>query len=189
MKLTNSRIILSFATLLVLIPASAKAQAIFAARENFRLQAGFGAMYLNNDYSDRAAQGIAFWVDADFGHFRNIIIGAEGEAHYGTIITPDDIGETSYLVGPRLTYQRRKMSVYGKLLVGKATITNQLFHVSSSYNVAPAFGGGLEYHVSRKFNLRAFDLEMQQWPNFEPHTLSPLSVTVGVSYSILPRGR
>jgi Outer membrane protein beta-barrel domain len=189
MKLTNSRIILSFAILLVLIPASAKAQAIFAARESFRLQAGFGAMYLNNDYSDRAAQGVAFWADADFGHFRGIIIGAEAEAHLGTIITPDDIGETSYLVGPRLSYQRRKLTVYGKLLVGKATITNQLFHLSSSYNVAPAFGGGIEYHVGHKWNVRAFDVEVQQWPNFEPHTLSPLSVTVGVSYSIFPRSR
>ncbi len=189
MKMTHSRIILSLAAVLVLVPSAAKAQAIFAAKETFRLQAGAGGMYLNNDYTNHSARGVAFWADADLGHFRSIGIGVEAEAHLGGIITPDDIGENSYLIGPRLSYQRRRVTVYGKLLVGKASITNQQLNLTSTYNVLPAYGGGVEYHVGHKWNIRAFDLEMQQWPDFEPNTLSPLSVTVGVSYSILPRSR
>jgi len=181
MNKTRTRILLSLAALLVLAPAL-HAQAVYAAKEYFKLQAGAGAMYLDNDYTNRAAEGIAIWGDCDFTHFRGLLIGAEAEVHMGGIITPDDIGENSYLVGPRFSIQRRKFAVYAKILLGRASITNQNLNTSSSYNVIPAYGGGLDYRLSRKINIRVVDIEMQKWPNFEPNTLSPLSVTSGASY-------
>jgi hypothetical protein len=181
MKKTTIRITLSLAALLVFVPAL-HAQAIYAAKEYFKLQAGAGAMYLDNDYSSRSAQGVAVWGDCDFIHFKGVLIGAEAEVHMGGIITPDDIGENSYLVGPRFSIQRHRIGIYGKILLGHATITNQLYNVSSSYNVVPAYGGGLEYRLNRKVNIRVVDIEMQKWPNFEPNTLSPLSITIGASY-------
>jgi len=183
MKINRSCIILSISALFVLVP-SLHAQAVYAAQQNFRLQAGVGGLYLDNDYSPKNAEGIAFWGDADFTHYKSILIGAEVEVHLGGIITPDDIGENSYLVGPRFSYRKRRFTGYGKLLVGRATISSQLLNLSSSYNVLPAFGGGLEFRANRKWNIRVLDVEMQQWPNFEPHTLSPISAVVGVSYSI-----
>jgi hypothetical protein len=183
MKFTRSRITLSLAALVTLIP-SLHAQSVYAAKQYFRIQAGAGGMYLDNDYTNRSAKGVAVWGDVDFTHYKSLMIGAEVEAHFGGIITPDDIGENSYLVGPRVSYTKRRFTVYGKLMVGRATITNQDLNLSSSYNVLPAFGGGLEYRVSRHWNIRAVDIEVQKWPDFEPTTLSPFSVAVGASYII-----
>lgn len=154
-------------------------QAIFAATESGHIQVGAGAMYLNTDYGNNTNKGVAFWADYDFRRH----LGVELEGHLGGIISPGDIGENSYLVGPRVSFYKRHMNVYGKLLVGQAKITNQFLNQSSSFNVY-AFGGGVDYKISRRINLRVADVEMQKWPDFEPHTLSPLSVTIGASYII-----
>jgi hypothetical protein len=107
----------------------------------------------------------------------------EASVHIGSIITPSDIAEDSYMVGPRFVYHRHKITGYAKFIFGRATITNQDYNLSSSYN-AYAFGGGLEYKIARRINIRAIDFEYQQWPNFEPNTLSPMAITVGASYII-----
>ncbi len=171
--------LLGAAGLLILAPAM-HGQATAAGIYKSHIQAGAGAMYLNNDYTDRKNYGISGWADYDF----NRLLGVEIEAHFGGIVSPDDIGENSYLIGPRVMYHKRKFTGYGKLMVGRATITNQLFNQSSSYNVIPAFGAGLEYRVKPHFNIRVVDFEIQKWPDFEPHTLSPLAITVGLSYVI-----
>ncbi len=167
------------AGLLILAPAL-HGQAVPGGTFRSHIQAGAGVMYLNNDYTDRSNKGISIWGDYDFTH----LVGVEVEAHFGGIITPDDIGENSYLVGPRVMYHRRRLTVYGKLIVGRGTITNQLYNQSSSYNILPAFGGGVDYRVTHNLNIRAVDAELQKWPNFEPNTLSPLAISVGLMYVI-----
>ena len=107
----------------------------------------------------------------------------EASVHLGSIITPADIAEDTYMVGPRAMIHRRKLTGYAKLLFGRGSIINQDYNLTSSYN-AYAFGGGLEYRVGRKLNIRAVDIEVQKWPNFEPHTLSPVAYTFGASYVI-----
>ncbi len=173
-----SSLIVCFASMLILVP-SLRAQAVYTATRQTRIQAGGGFLFLSPDYVDKNIQGVSFWGNYDFRSF----IGAEVDFNLGSIITPSDISETSYMVGPRAIYHRRKFAVYGKLLVGRATITNQDNNASSSYN-AYAFGGGLEYHVIRKVNIRVIDFTVQKWPNFEPNTLSPTLITVGASYII-----
>lgn len=158
---------------------SISAQAIFTATESTRIQVGGGVTSLNTDYVPRATQGVSFWADYDFHKF----LGVEAEGHLAGIISPDDIGENSYLIGPRILYRKRHLTAYGKLLVGRGTITDQVRNHSSTFNLY-AFGGGLEYKVSRRLNLRAVDFEMQKWPDFEPNTLSPTVITVGLSYVI-----
>lgn len=170
--------VLCFASIsLVTRPLSG--QAIFAANETTRIQAGAGGTYLNTDYSSTGNKGVSFWADYDFHKF----LGLEAEGHLGGIISPSDIGENTYLIGPRILYRKRHLTAYGKALVGHGTITDQLRNHSSGYNLY-AFGGGVEYKVSRRLNLRAVDFEMQKWPNFQPNSLSPTVITVGVSYVI-----
>ena len=164
--------------LLLLAPAL-HAQAVPTGVYKSHIEAGVGAMYLNNDYSERKNGGLTIWGDYDFTH----LIGAEVEAHFGGIITPDDIGENSYLIGPRLMYHKRKLTIYGKLMLGRGTITNQLYNQSSSYNIVPAYGGGVEYRLSHHLQARV-DLEDQKWPDFEPNTLSPLAISFGIMYVI-----
>jgi hypothetical protein len=174
-----SRYVLCLASLLVLVP-TLRAQAIYTATRTSRIQAGVGGSYIQPDYADKAILGISAWGDYDFNSF----LGLEATIHLGDLITPNDFTEVSYLVGPRLLYHRRKLTVYGKAMIGHATITNQLKGGESSGFNTYAYGGGLEYRLGRKFNLRAIDVELQQWPNFEPHTLSPMLYTVGLSYII-----
>ena len=173
-----SCLFVSFASLIVLSP-SLHAQAIYTANQNNRIQVGVGAVVINPDYTEGNVLGFSGWADYDFSKY----VGVEFSTHLGEFITPGDITEDSYMLGPRLTYRRQKLTVYGKALVGRATITNQNFNLSSSYNMF-AFGGGVEYRVLHKINVRVVDFEQQQWPDFMPHALSPTAITIGVSYII-----
>jgi hypothetical protein len=165
-------------SLLVLAPPS-HAQADYTAIKNSRIEVGAGYMFLKPDYVETNIQGVAIWGDYDFFKF----VGVEASVDLGTIITPSDINETSYQVGPRFLYHHRKFTGYGKILFGRATITNTENNLSSSYNMY-SFGGGLEYKLRRRINIRVVDFDYQQWPNFEPHTLSPVAITFGASYII-----
>ena len=159
--------------------SSARAQAVYTATGNTRIQAGGGYLYLRTDYADRPTGGLTLWGDYDF----NRLIGAEAEAHFGGIVSPEDIGENSYLVGPRFSYRRHKLTIYGKVMVGQGSISNQNLHSSSSYKMY-AFGGGLEYKVTRKINIRAIDIEEQKWVHFQPNVLSPVAISIGAMYVI-----
>ena len=163
---------------LALIP-QLNAQAVYAAERTARISIGAGGSRLNTDYAPEPTYGPSFFADIDL--FRHL--GLEGEGHIGGVISPDDLGENSYLVGPRAFIRRSRFTGYGKLMLGRGTITNQLFNLSSTYNIY-AFGGGLEYRAARRLTVRAIDFEMQKWPSFPPNGLSPLIVTVGASYII-----
>jgi hypothetical protein len=155
------------------------------------IQAGAALTFINGDYtySTKSANigGVSVYADYGITH----VFGVEAEAHFGTIITPQDLSEKSYMIGPTATYHRGKLGVYGKLMFGRASITDQTFGqyykpdyfgAGMSYN-AYAFGGGVTYRFKHHYN--AFvDLEDQKWPNFEPHTLSPIVMSVGVKYVI-----
>ena len=155
------------------------AQAVYTAERSARISIGVGGSHLNTDYAPNPTYGPSFFADIDL--FRHL--GLEGEGHIGGVVSPDDIGENSYLAGPRVFLRRSRFTGYGKLMLGRGTITNQLFNLSSSYNIY-AYGGGLEYRAARRITVRAIDFEQQKWPDFPPHGLSPLVVTVGASYII-----
>ncbi len=155
------------------------AQAVYSAERTARISVGAGGSYLNTDYAPKPTYGPSFFADIDL--FRHL--GLEGEGHIGGVVSPDDIGENSYLAGPRAFLRRSRFTGYGKAMLGRGIITNQLFNLSSSYNIY-AYGGGVEYRAARKLTVRAIDFEMQKWPDFATHGLSPLVVTVGASYII-----
>jgi hypothetical protein len=150
------------------------------------IQVGAGVLLLDPDYNPGFNKGLTGYADYDFMRH----VGVEAEVHFGGIISPYDISENSYLVGPRFKYRRGKSTLYGKLMFGEATIKNQnLPSSSTNFNSANgtnfgiyAFGGGIEYRIKRHYNLRG-DIEEQKWGNFEPHTLSPIAITIGVAYT------
>ena len=162
----------------MLVP-SLGAQATYTANQRNRIQVGAGFAALVPDYTPGTILGFSGWADYDFSRY----VGVEFSTHLGEFITPGDISENSYTLGPRFSYRHARLTVYGKALVGRATITNLNFNLSSSYNIY-AFGGGLEYRLLHKINVRVIDFEHQQWPDFTPHALSPSAVTIGVSYII-----
>jgi hypothetical protein len=137
-------------------------------------------MVANPDYAQKYIKALTFYGDFDFAHN----IGIEAEIHY-SVLTPTDLSENSYLVGPRYTVHRKRVAVYAKALFGLGRFGTQegSFPVigSTSY-LNYAFGGGLEYMVTPKINIRPIDVEIQKWPDFTPHTLSPVVYTFGVAY-------
>ena len=178
MKKMWSSLMFCFATLLFVVP-SMNAQAVYTAEQKTRIQVGGGAVALSPDYGQGTVIGFSAWGDYDFSRF----IGLEVSAHLGEFITPGDITENSYMLGPRFSYRRHKLTLYAKALVGRATITNQDYNLSSSFNMF-AFGGGVEYRILHKINIRLIDFEQQEWPSFTPSALSPTAATIGVSYII-----
>ena len=87
-------------------------------------------------------------------------------------------GENSYLLGPRIApYTFHKFTPYGKVLGGAGSggfLTADTFVL--------AFGGGVDYRLTRRFSLRCFDFEYQQW-RVTP-TLYPYGGSVGLSYRV-----
>jgi hypothetical protein len=173
------------ATLLaaLIIAATVHGQALPAATRGLSVQAGLGYSFASPDYSDKYTQGISAYADADFAHG----LGVEIEYHAPIIITPRDIGETSFLGGVRYSYHKRRFIPYGKLMAGLGT-----FHYYQGYNAANssqsygmyAFGGGLDYRATEHITIRAIDAEYQIWPGFPPNGLSPIVYTIGAAYRI-----
>ena len=52
----------------------------------------------------------------------------------------------------------------------------------SGHSTVFAYGGGLDYKLSKRFTLRAFDFEFQQW-QLTP-TLYPFGGSIGLGYRV-----
>ena len=125
--------------------------------------------------------GIGAFVDARFSHW--VQIEAEGRwlrwnQFYGE-------HQDNYLIGPRVPLKQfGKFNTYGKALIGYGKMT---FPYNYGYGTFTdlAFGGTLDYRLSRKLTLRAADFEYQYWPKWINNTsLSPYGVSVGIAYRV-----
>jgi len=86
----------------------AHSQAMPTAVAKGLFQVGGGYSMAMPDYGQRNVQGFTGFADFDFRpHF-----GVEAEYHYISIVTPDDLGENSFLFGPRFVYPRGRFSTY-----------------------------------------------------------------------------
>jgi hypothetical protein len=102
----------------------------------------------------------------------------EGEARWLNKNQYLGINENSYSIGlrePIRTFGR--FTPYGKALIGLGSGSFLTGH-AAMYTV----GGGVDYRLNKRFNVRAFDFEYQQW-NVTP-TLHPYTASVGLSYRI-----
>ncbi len=156
-----------------------QAQASYTATRSGHIEAGAGLMYLNNDYGVKNDEGASFWGDGDISRH----IGVEGEIHLGTLRSPSDVGENSYLIGPRVSLHRGRFTPYAKFMVGRGTIVNDFYNTSSSYWLY-ALGGGVDYRFHGRFSWRVADFEMQRWHGFVPNGLTPYAISTGVMYRI-----
>ncbi|MCU1320943.1 MAG: hypothetical protein JWM43_592 [Acidobacteriaceae bacterium] len=146
------------------------------------MQIGVGATYVRPDYSRSGDKGPTLYGTFDFTEH----IGIEGDVHYASVFTPGDVGEDTYLIGPRYVFHRGRFAPYAKGLLGRGVMSFQ-FDNSPHHNEGfwvYALGGGLDFKAPHHINIRVFDFEYQQWPTFNPHTLSPMVMTIGVAYRI-----
>jgi hypothetical protein len=118
--------------------------------------------------------GMGAYVDLKFSRWVQI----EGEARWLRFNQYLGINEDSYLIGPRVPIHTfHGWTPYGKVLVGLGTGS-----FISGQAGAVAFGGGVDYRLTRKLTLRAFDFEYQRWA--VAPTLWPYGGSVGISYKI-----
>ncbi len=161
---------------------SAHAQVVPAATASrFTVSAGGMGSRFQPDYADagvaqtsQALYGAGVYVDAQFNRWFQVE--AEGRwLHFNEYL---GIDENTYLIGPRIpiaTFHR--VTPYGKFLFG---LGNGSF--LNGNTLVLAYGGGVDYRLTRRFTLRAFDFEYQSW-RVDP-TLSPYGESVGISYRI-----
>jgi len=159
------------------------AQASATAERLAVVQVGAGFSFAQPDYEPKTIMGYSIYGDYDFtAHF-----GIEGDIHMINVITPTDIAENSYLLGPRYVFHKGRFHPYAKALLGLGVFTFQptfpTSPTSSSTHKMYAFGGGLDFAAKRRLNVRAFDLEYQRWPGFGASGLTPLVITVGAAYN------
>jgi opacity protein-like surface antigen len=159
---------------------SARAQALPTASAKASLQVGGGYTYAKPDYGEKPIQGITGFADFDFGQH----VGVEADIHYVALITPTDLAENTYLIGPRfiLPYRRFKFYAKGLFGVGDLVIQEQQDNVGrvAGTNFAYALGGGVDIQVTPHLVVRAIDLETQHWNYLTG--LTPTVITVGAAY-------
>lgn len=88
------------------------------------------------------------------------------------------ITEDNYLAGYKLPIHHfGRFTPYGKAMIGMGSGTF-LNGNATTY----AFGGGVDYRLTRKLSIRACDFEFQQW-RVNP-TLMPYGGSVGIAYRV-----
>ncbi len=168
---------------------SARAQvAPSATGRRLTLQAGAEFSNFQPDYTGAAAvaqpspkrlDGLGVYIDANFARW--IQIEAEGRwLHWNEYTQFGGITQNTYMIGPRvpIVENLKGFTPYGKFLIGWGSgpfLTGR--------TTAWAYGGGVDYRLSRKFNLRCFDFEYQDW-NISPVSLHPWGYSAGLSYRV-----
>jgi len=181
---TRPSIRIFFCILVAATAALAHSQVAPAAySRTFSINAGgmgsvFQPDYANNGYSAQTSPNrlYGFGAYADMHFTRWVQLEAEGRwLHFNEY---QGISENNYLLGPRVPiHDFHGWTPYGKVLFGWGSGS---FLSGRASDIA--FGGGVDYHLSRRFTLRAFDLEYQRW-NVKP-TLWPYGGSVGISYRV-----
>lgn len=178
-----------FCIVLSLAALSAHAQVVpTATGRTLTLNAGGLGSVFQPDYagegfaqnSPNRLYGAGAYADAHFSRWLQIEAEARwlrfNQYYWGN--PPTGNGEATYSIGLRVApYTFHKFTPYGKVLVG---IGSGNFLTGRSFVLT--YGGGVDYRLTRRFTLRAFDFEYQQW-RVTP-TLYPYGGSVGLSYRI-----
>jgi hypothetical protein len=188
-KLMNRSILAFFCFAGFLAVVSAHAQVVpSATSRTFSVSAGALGSMFQPDYaglgvaqtSPNRLYGPGAYVDVHFTRW--VQVEAESRwLRYNQFYQPNSTtgnGESTYLIGPRVpivTFHR--VTPYGKFLFG---LGNAPFLSGNTFVLA--YGGGVDYRLTRRFSLRAIDFEYQQW-RVNP-TIYPYGGSVGISYKI-----
>ncbi|HEY2859778.1 MAG TPA: hypothetical protein VGJ21_15260 [Terracidiphilus sp.] len=182
---------------LVAFPAarSARAQAVESADEpglhlrvggmasGFEPDAGAGVTSLKPNGSSPWLIGAGVYTDLHLTHW----IQLEAESRWLRFRQFGGEHEDNYLIGPRVPIYRigHRGEIYGKALVGLGNMTFANDPGSWGHFTALAFGGSVDFRMTRKLTFRAVDFEYQDWPVWLPgQSLSPYGVSVGASYRV-----
>jgi opacity protein-like surface antigen len=126
--------------------------------------------------------GVGAYVDVKFTRW--IQIEAEGRwLRYNEYL---NINQDNYLIGPRLPIPHAhfwRATPYAKALIGYGKMNFEENDATGRFTDI-AYGGGVDVKLTKRFTLRAIDVEYQQWPKWLSSSLSPYGASVGVGYKI-----
>jgi hypothetical protein len=143
------------------------------------LRIGGGATVMQADYGHHLLTGGTVFADSNI----TPRVGIEYEAHFQRWNTSEQVTETSYLAGPRISVSGSKWQPYGKVLLGLGRIQFPYHYATGSY-LAIAPGGGLDWEPGGRWSVRALDAEYQQWTHFTYGNMRPYGVSSGVSFRL-----
>ena len=155
-------------------------QAVPTAFRQRSLQVGAGFSFAGPDYTPQTLYGFSLYADLNLT--RNL--GAEVSIHQINLGGNRYFGENSYVLGPRYIFHYKRFNPYAKALLGYGVFQDNFpdhKHTSDAY-FSYGIGGGVDYHLTDRVNLRLADVEFQKWPNFPPTGLSPVVYTFGAAY-------
>jgi hypothetical protein len=169
--------------LLTSLALSASGQVVPAAtaHEPTVTAGGFGSMFQPDYAGNAVAQtspnrlyGLGAYVDVRLSRW----VGIETEGRWLRFNEYNDINEDTYSIGPKIPIHTFKgLTPYGKFLVGLGSGS-----FLNGNSTVLTYGGGVDYRLSKRFTLRAFDFEYQQW--LLTPTLYPYGGSVGIGYKI-----
>lgn len=152
------------------------------AAEASRWQVGGAFSFGPPDYTLPYIKGITAYASYDVGAHSGMIV----EAHFENLSTPQFVGENSFLVGGRYGITKFRFHPYLKALVGIGMFQFKPGFIppktgTNSYEIYAA-GGGIDYYLLNRLNVRIADFEYQGWPAFQPDGLTPWIISTGVAY-------
>lgn len=139
------------------------------------LWVGGGVSGYTLEYGDRKNAGLTAFVDADSTRR----LGIEAEARWLDFHQTANVHAETYLAGPRYHVNAGPFQPYVKALIGDGEFNFAYNYAHGSYFVI-APGGGLDYRLRPRVNIRIFDFEYQYWPQFTFGTMSSAGVTSGI---------
>lgn len=179
---SNCRLLAAvFVAVFLGVAHSAYGQAMPSARESgLSISVGDSVSGFYLQYGGRKMAGVSTFVDLDTPRHW----GVEAEARWLVFNRTAGVQDATYLVGPRYYFNLgKRLQPYAKGLVGPGLFTFENNSSRGTYLVVAA-GGGVEYHITRRFHLRLADIEYQDWPQFPTGAMSTVGVSTGFRYTI-----
>jgi opacity protein-like surface antigen len=182
------------------VPAATKSQfSLTVGGLASAFQPDYDAQYNGNwaEASPYRLYGFGAYTDVKFSRWVQI----EGEARWLRFNQFDSIYEDNYLIGPRIPihhFHVLRATPYAKALIGLANINLSYVYAGDGVfaNLGDhkftdlALGAGVDLRLTRRFTIRAFDFEYQDYfrviETSQGHTLNlhPYGASVGVGYKI-----
>lgn len=178
--------LLSFLSIAATLPAHGQVVASATGRQ-FSITAGVLGSTFQPDYwgglvagtSPNRLYGYGTYVDVRLSRWLQV----EAEGRWLRLNELSDIGQSNYLIGPRLPIHRfGRLTPYAKVLAGYGTMTFEQ-NLATGRFTDIAYGGGVDYKLSRRLSARG-DFEYQQWPKWVNSSLYPYGASVGIGYKI-----
>ena len=140
---------------------------------------GVGVSTYQSDYGKNKLSGFVLYSDVNF----TWRLGMETTIRRSTYGHKQDVVESSYLAGLRLTLLPGRIQPFVKLSAGRGDITFPYKFATGQYFVW-ASGAGVEIRATPRVSVRLADFEYENWPKFSYGAIHPYGLTMGVSYRL-----